>query len=115
MDRYSVYVKADGGRIIDLDGGVTPPAILDGWVKIDEGTGEKYALCQNHYLPKPLYDWRGIPRYRLVDGVPIERSVEEMDAEFAPEPSLQEIVEELKTQNEMFLECLLELSEEVYN
>lgn len=115
-----VYVLPDAdGRITRIDGGISVGNILDfnGWVLIDEGTGDRYNLCQSNYLPGPLMDERGIYRYKLVDGAAVERTQEEMDADYVvpePKPSTDERVAQLEAQNETLLECLLEMSEIVY-
>lgn len=90
-----VYVQMDEqNRILRCDGGYTTPADLTGWVQIDEGTGDKYNLCQSHYFEGGLYTMDGIPRYKLQDGQAQARSEEEISADRAarpePEPSLQE-------------------------
>ena len=70
-----VYVLTDDqSRIIRCEGGYTTPADLTDWVQIDEGTGDKYNLCQSHYFDGGLYTVDGIPRYALADGVPVLRS-----------------------------------------
>lgn len=80
--KSKVYVKADAeGRIIRCEGGYTTPADLSGWAKIDEGTGDKYNLCQSHYFADGLYTPDGIPRYKLVDGKPGKRTEEEIQAD----------------------------------
>lgn len=67
MDTSKVYVKLDDqGRIIRCEGGYTTPNDLDGWVFIGEGYGDRYNLCQSHYLPKSIYNEDGLPRYKLV-------------------------------------------------
>lgn len=115
-----VYVLPDAdGRITRIDGGITVGNIRDftGWVLIDEGTGDRYNLCQGNYLPGPMMDERGIYRYKLVDGAAVERTQEEMDADYVvpePKPSTDERVAQLEAQNETLLECLLEMSEIVY-
>ena len=79
-----VYVKTDeSDRIIRCDGGYTTPEDLSGWTQIDEGTGDKYNLCQSHYFDGGLYTADGIPRYKLVDGKPVERTAEEIAADRA--------------------------------
>ena len=50
---------------------------------IDEGVGEKYLYAQNQYLPKSLANQEGMFRYLYVDNNIIERSEEEMQAEYA--------------------------------
>lgn len=87
MQKSKVYILPDSsGYITRIDGGYTVSNIKDpeNWVLIDEGYGDKYNLCQENYLEKPLMDERGIHRYKLVDGKPVERTQEEMDADYVP-------------------------------
>lgn len=59
-----VYIQTDTeGHIIRCEGGYTTPADITGWTEIDEGTGDKYNLCQSHYFEDGLYTIDGIPRY----------------------------------------------------
>jgi hypothetical protein len=82
--KSKVYVKADGrGRITHCEGGYTTPADISGWIEIDEGTGDRYNLCQSHYFPDGTYTKDGIPRYKLVDGKPAERTAEEIEVDRA--------------------------------
>ena len=95
-----VYVKTDGqNRITRCEGGYTTPDDLTGWVQIDEGAGDRYNLCQSNYFPGDLYTEDGIPRYKLVDGKPIERTAEEIEADRAaipaPPPTDHEILDTL--------------------
>ena len=98
-EKSKVYVLPDAeGRITRIDGGYTLSNIKDfaDWVLIDEGYGDRYNLCQGNYLDKPLYDDRGVCRYKLVDGKPVERTQEEMDADWVapePQPTLESRVE----------------------
>lgn len=82
----NVYIQVDEfGRITRCDGGYTTPSDLTRWVKIDEGTGDRYNLCQSHYFEDGLYTDDGIPRYKLVDGAPVLRTEEEIQAD-RPDP-----------------------------
>lgn len=82
--KAAVYVKTDeSGRIIRCEGGYTTPADISGWIEIDEGTGDRYNLCQSHYFPDGTYTKDGIPRYKLVDGKPAERTAEEIEVDRA--------------------------------
>lgn len=82
-----VYVKTDeSDRIIRCDGGYTTPEDLSGWTQIDEGTGDKYNLCQSHYFDGGLYTEDGIPRYKIVDGLAAERTPQEIAADRANVP-----------------------------
>lgn len=92
-----VYVLADDqSRIIRCEGGYTTPADLTGWVQIDEGTGDRYNLCQTHYFDGGIYTDDGIPRYKLAGGQAVERTEEEIAADRAalpaPEPTTDELL-----------------------
>lgn len=95
-----VYVLADSrGRIVRCEGGYTTPKDLNGWVEIDEGTGDRYNLCQSHYFYNGIYTADGIPRYKLVDGKAVERTEEEIAADRvalpAPPPTDTDILNAL--------------------
>ena len=86
-----VYVKVDKqNRILCCEGGYTTPNDLTDWVLIDEGSGDKYNLCQSHYFDKPIYTVDCVPRYKLVDGKAVERTTEEIQAD-VPEPQPTEL------------------------
>lgn len=96
MDYKSeVYVRTDGeNRIVCVDGGYTKNNIKDisQWIKIDEGYGNRYNLCQNNYFPMNIITEGGAYRYKLVDGKPVECTAEEIAAQEeankpAPSPS----------------------------
>lgn len=84
MQTYIVFALVDAeSRVtaINSDAFLTD---LTGWVKIDEGYGDRYHHAQGNYLDGPLYDERGILRYKLVDGQVIERTQAEQDADYVP-------------------------------
>lgn len=93
MKPYEVYVQTDdANRIIAIYSDVF---IVDAktWTQIDKGYGDRYHHAQGNYFDKPIMDWRGIYRYKLVDGKPVERTQEEMDADYvqhAPVPTTEE-------------------------
>lgn len=102
---YIVYIKSDAQNRIDA---VDSSAFLrdtDGWVEIDRGFDTRHHHAQGNYFEKPLYDDRGIHRYKTVlatdvassEIMPIvqyeweddlwevyERTQEEMDADYIP-------------------------------
>lgn len=94
MNSYIVYVKTDDENRIAA---VNSSAFLrdtDGWTEIDSGYGDKYHHAQGNYLSLPVYDERGICRYKLIEdaaneyGYAVqERTQEEMDAEYAARPA----------------------------
>ena len=79
---YKVFVLTDdSNRIIDINS----DAFLtdsDGWVQIDEGSDFRHHHAQRNYLPKPKQDDRGVYRYRLENLIAIERTQDEMDADY---------------------------------
>lgn len=84
MQPYIVYVKTDEQNRIQA---VNSSAFLpdtEGWIEIDSGFGDRFHHAQGNYFEKPLYDDRGIMRYKLADGVPSERTQAEMDGDYVP-------------------------------
>lgn len=125
-----VYVLLDSeSRVLRLEGEYSLPANLDGWTKIDEGNGDKYALAQSHYLSKPLYDG-AVLRYKLVAGKVVERTAEEIEADKAklPKPVIPKTNAELESENaklkqqvsaladqqSFYEDCIAEMAEIVY-
>lgn len=88
VEEYTVYIRVDdAGRVV----GVNSSAFVrgtNGWTAIDAGRGDRYHHAQGNYLPGPLVDERGICRYKLDGGAVVERTQEEMDADWVePEPA----------------------------
>ena len=116
-EKSKVYVLTDAeGRITCIDGGYTLSNIKDftDWVLIDEGYGDKYNLCQGNYLPGPLTDERGIYRYKLVDGKPVERTQEEMDTDYVPpevKPTDAERISQLESEKKLLTAQVQALSD----
>lgn len=100
MQPYIVYVRTDdAGSITAINSSAFLPDVI-GWVQIDSGYGDKYHHAQGNYFDKPLCDERGICRYKLVNGRPVERSQEEMDADYVPpevKPTTEQRVDALET------------------
>lgn len=94
--KSAVYVQTDAAnRIIRCEGGYTTPQDLTGWVKIDEGYGDRYNLCQSHYFDGGLYTLDGVPRYKLADGAPVLRTAEEIAADSVPAETQSDPVADL--------------------
>ena len=84
MTPYIVYVKLDDtNRITAVNSSSFLRDVTD-WTEIDSGFGDKYHHAQGNYFDKPIMDERGICRYTLEDGKPVERTQEEMDADYKP-------------------------------
>lgn len=100
MKPYIVYVKTDEqSRIVAVNSSAFLSDVT-GWTQIDSGYGDRYHHAQGNYLPGLLMDERGICRYKLVDGKPVERTQEEMDADYTPpevKPTTEQRVDALET------------------
>lgn len=75
---YIVYVKPNDSGYITA---VNSSAFLTdttGWTEIDSGYGDKYHHAQGNYFPKPIRTDGGAFRYKLVDGMPVECTAEEI-------------------------------------
>lgn len=109
---YLVYIKRNEEcEIIS----VSSSAFLKdatGWDQIDAGYGERYHHALGNYFPQPIMDERGIYRYKLVDGKPVERTQEEMDADYVvPEvrPSTEERVNALENTTDDIILMMAEI------
>lgn len=90
---FGVYAKTDDAhRVVAINSS----AFLkdtEGWTLIDEGYGDRFHHAQGNYLDKPIMNERDILCYKLVEGKPVERTQEEMDADYvqyAPVPTAEE-------------------------
>ena len=130
---HNVYVITNGYGYITA---VNSSAFLEdvsGWTEVDSGAGDKYHHAQGNYFPLSIMTDGGAYRYKLVDGVPVECTPEEIQAQEAanqPEqvPTLLDEVESLKNENFMlkaqiqamsdrndFIEdCIAEMAMQVY-
>jgi hypothetical protein len=84
MQPYIVYVKVDDKKRITA---VHSSAFIpdpSGWIDIDSGFETKHHHAQGNYFSQPIMDERGICRYKLEDGKPVERTQDEMDADYTP-------------------------------
>ena len=127
----SVYVQTDAeGRITRCEGGYTTPSDLTGWTRIDQGTGDRYNLCQSNYFEGGLMTEDGLCRYKLADGKPVLRTEDELAAERAALPvperppttaelaaenkKLKAQVEALTDQQSFYEDCIAEMAAVVY-
>ena len=128
---YNVLVRVDDAdRITAINSSAFLPD-ASGWAQIDSGYGDRHHHAQGNYLPGPLYDERGICRYKLVNGRPVERTQEEMDADYVPpevKPTdaerilqlesekklLTAQVQALSDRNDFMEDCIAEMATIVY-
>lgn len=80
--KNAVYIKLNGNRIVEIAGGFTEPVQHAGWLKIDEGEGNRYYHAQSKYLSKPLTDETGCHNYIYENGIR-EATMEEKAEEYA--------------------------------
>ena len=131
MRPYIVYVKVDESNRITAINSSAFLADVTGWTEIDSGYSDKYHHAQGNYFDKPLCDERGICRYKLVNGRTVERTQEEMDADYVPpevKPTdaerilqlesekklLTAQVQALSDRNDFMEDCIAEMATIVY-
>ena len=88
--KSKVYIQIDeNNRILRCEGGYTMCNIknIEEWIFIDEGSGDKYNLCQGMYFDGGLYTADGIPRWKWNGEAAIQRTEEEIEADRAAIPT----------------------------
>lgn len=103
-NNYIVYIKTNTkSQIIAINSSAFLNNI-DDWIKIDEGTGDRYHHAQNHYLKKSLYVENNIPRYKFTNGKVEECTEEEINNDRLPIIKNQKI-NELKVANDSAIDA----------
>ena len=114
MNPYIVYVKLDAAnRITAINSSAFLPDAT-GWTQIDSGFGDRYHHAQGNYFPHPVTDDRGIYRYKLADGKAVERTQEEMDADYVPpevKPTDAERISKLESEKKLLTAQVQALSD----
>ena len=106
MPPYGVYVQADEqGRVVGINSDEFLQEVT-GWIKIDEGYGDRYHHAQGNYLNGPVMNEEGVYRYKLEDGQVKERSQEEMAGDVVPWEPTPSITERVQTM-ERAMEALM--------
>ena len=119
-NKVIVYVKTDEqNRILEVGSSVFLTD-TEGWIKIDDGLGDKYTHAQRGYFEKPVLTNDGVPRYKLSDGKPVERTQEEIEADkpipSTATPTIEQLAKEtsfLKEQIESIFEVLTTLARNI--
>ena len=63
----NVYVKVNENKeIIDVGSSIFIKD-FNGWIKIDEGFGDKFAHAQSQYFDKPLINENGVYNYKYIN------------------------------------------------
>lgn len=98
MQPYIVYARTDdAGRVAEINSSAFLSEAT-GWARIDSGFGDRYHHAQGNYLQGPLYDERGIHRYKLVDGAVQERTADEMEADYTPPDAVPTQLDRIEAQ-----------------
>ena len=80
--KIKVYVKINENNIItDINSSIFINNV-EGYIKIDEGSGDRYAHAQGNYLDKGLVDESGRFNYKFEDGKVLELTEEEKNTLF---------------------------------
>ena len=62
-----VYVKVnDKNEVVEVGSSIFIKD-FNGWIKIDEGFGDKYAHAQSQYFDKPLINENGVYNYKYIN------------------------------------------------
>lgn len=80
-ESYIVYVKTNSNGYITAVNSSAFLADTTGWTEIDSGYGDKYHHAQGNYFPLTIITDGGAYRYKLVEGVPVECTAEEIAAQ----------------------------------
>ena len=95
MGLIKVYVKTNENNIITTINSSIFLNNIEGYIQIDEGSGDKYAHAQGNYLDKSLVDESGRFNYKFENGQILELTEEEKNSLFKkpePTPSKQEMI-----------------------
>ena len=93
MENIKVYIKTNEQNIITAINSSIFLNNIEGYIQIDEGSGDKYAHAQGNYLDKSLVDESGRYNYKFENGQILELTEEEKNSLFKkpePTPSKQE-------------------------
>ena len=112
MDKpYIVYAKTNVNGYITAVNSSAFMTDTAGWTEIDSGHGDKYHHAQGNYFQLPIITDGGALRYKLVDGVPVECTEEEIAAQEAalrpvPVPDPQDDMDAMLVDHELRLTML---------
>lgn len=116
MKPYEVYIKVDEKNRITSVNSSAFLTDFDGWIKIDEGFGDKFHHAQGNYFPDGLFEFEHmIPKYKYVDSVVRTRSEAEIEADIAEiknveaTPTQLDIIEAQVTYTALMTDTLLEV------
>lgn len=91
-EKYSVYVKTSEEGYITAIHSDAFLSNLTGWLKIDEGYGDKFHHAQGNYFLRSIVNNDGCYCYKLIGGIVQEVSEEELAEQRAKlQPDIQEM------------------------
>lgn len=72
-EKIKVYVKVNENNEITEVASSIFIKDISGWIKIDEGNGDRYAHAQSQYFKDHLVDDNGNYKYKLIEGQIVSR------------------------------------------
>jgi hypothetical protein len=111
---YIVYVKTNSNDYIaDVNSSAFITDTKD-WTEIDSGYGDKYHHAQGNYFPEPVMTMDGAYRYKLIGGIVVECTTEEIKAQEEvnkpnEQPTKLDIIEAQVAYTAMMTDTLLEV------
>lgn len=83
LSNYIVYIKVDSNnKVIEINSSAFLSDIT-GYIKIDEGFGDKYHHAQNNYLDSPLMNIDGTHNYKWYYKNVVPTTLEEKQKELS--------------------------------
>lgn len=96
---YKVYVTTDNNGFITAVDSSAFLTDLTNWIEIDSGYGDKYHHAQGNYFPQLIRTDGGEWRYKLLDGIPVGCSAEEIAEQESPANSMTALSLETRVDN----------------
>lgn len=110
-NKIKVYIKIDENNCItDINSSIFLSSI-EGYICIDEGSGDKYVHAQGNYLKKSLVDSKGRYNYKYISNKVVELTEEEKESLYPkqePQPSREEQLEQQLLQTQALVANLQE-------
>lgn len=97
-EKYSVYIKLDSqNKVIEINSSAFL-SDFTGWIKVDEGVGDKYHHAQGNYLEDSLIDILGSYNYKFEENKIILRTEAEKQADIINIPKPVSEIDKLQAQ-----------------
>lgn len=89
-----VYVKTDSKSVIREINSDVFLSDVEGYIMIDEGSGDKFAHAQGNYLPDSLIDDKGRYNFKLVNGIVVALTDDEKNTLYPVDSTRKPTTEE---------------------